>query len=131
MIGLDTNILVRYLAKDDATQSPKALAIIQSLSSDEPGFIPLVALVELVWVMQRCYSATRAEVVEILGMLFRTKEFTVENAETAIKALHRFAGSKADFSDSLLERSADAAGCKYTLTFDQMAAVSAGMQLAN
>jgi predicted nucleic-acid-binding protein len=129
MIGLDTNVLVRYLARDDAEQSPRADAVIQSLTSEEPGFIPIVTLIELVWVMQRCYSATRSEVVGILGMLFRTKEFTVENAETAIKALHRYAGSKADYSDSLMERSANAAGCKFTVTFDQMAASSAGMQL--
>ena len=131
MIGLDTNVLVRYLAEDDASQSPRALAIVQSLTSEEPGFISTVTLVELVWVMQRCYRATRAEVVEILGMLFRTKEFTVENAETAIKALHRFAGSKAEFADSLIERAAHTAGCAYTVTFDEEAAGSAGMRLAS
>ena len=54
MIGLDTNILVRYVAQDDPKQSPKATALIESLSDADPGFIGLVALVELVWVMQGC-----------------------------------------------------------------------------
>jgi predicted nucleic-acid-binding protein len=128
MIGLDTNVLVRYIAQDDAKQSPKATTLINSLSNEKPGFITLVSLVELVWVMQSCYSASKDEIVAILEKLLRTQELLVENAETAIKALNIFAGSKADFSDCLIERSANKAGCDYTVSFDGNAIKTAGMR---
>ena len=54
MIGLDTNILVRYLAQDDAEQAKRANRIIDRLTPENPGFVPLVALVELVWVLESC-----------------------------------------------------------------------------
>ena len=129
MIGLDTNVLVRYIAQDDPKQSARATAVINTLSNEEPGFITLVSLAELVWVMQGCYNATKPEIAAILEMLLRTQELVVENAETAIKALNIFAGSKADFSDCLIERSANKAGCEYTVTFDGNAAKTAGMRL--
>ncbi len=128
MIGLDTNVLVRYIAQDDAKQSARATTLINSLSSENPGFITLVALVELVWVMKSCYNATKEEIVAILETLMRTQELVVENAETAIRALTVFSGSKADFSDCLIERSAQKAGCEYTVTFDGNAVKAAGMR---
>ena len=131
MISLDTNVLVRYIAQDDPKQSARATAVIDALSNEEPGFITLVSLVELVWVMQGCYNATKPEIAAILEMLLRTQELVVENAETAIKALTIFAGSKADFSDCLIERSANKAGCEYTVTFDGNAAKIAGMRLVD
>jgi predicted nucleic-acid-binding protein len=129
MIGLDTNVLVRYIAQDDQKQSPLATNLIDSLTSEAPGFIALVSLVELVWVMQGCYDATKEEVVNILRKVLQTKVLVVENAETVIKALNMFSQSKADFADCLIERSAVAAGCEYTATFDRDAAKSADMRL--
>lgn len=129
MIGLDTNVLVRYIAQDDEKQSPVATALIDSLSAENPGFITLVSLVELVWVMQRCYKATRLEMHVILDMLLRTQEFSIENADTAVQAVNAFAASTVDFSDCLIERSAHKAGCKYTVTFDATAAQFGGMHL--
>lgn len=131
MIGLDTNVLVRYIAQDDAKQSPRATALITALSPENPGFITLVTLLELVWVMQGCYDASKPEIIAILETLLRTQELVVENAETAIKALHVFAKSKADFADCLIERSANKAGCKHTVTFDGNAAKTAGMRLVD
>lgn len=129
MIGLDTNVLVRYIAQDDEKQSARATEIINDLSSENPGFISLVSIVELVWVMQGCYDATKPEVVSILETLLRTRELIVENSETAIKALNAFAGSNADYADCLIERSGHRAGCAYTLTFDAKAAKTASMQI--
>ncbi len=129
MIGLDTNVLVRYIAQDDQKQSPLATNLIDALTSEAPGFITLVSLVELVWVMQGCYDATKEEVVNILRKVLQTKVLVVENAETVIKALNMFSQSKADFADCLIERSAVAAGCEYTATFDRDAAKSADMRV--
>ncbi len=129
MIGLDTNILVRYIAQDDAVQSPKAAALMEQLSETEPGFISLVSIVELVWVMQGCYAATRAETVAILDKLLRVRTLSVENADVVFKAVRSYAGSSADFADCLIERSAHHANCTRTMTFDQKAAKTAGMHL--
>lgn len=129
MIGLDTNVLVRYIAQDDKKQSPVATTLIESLSAANPGFVSLVSLVELVWVMQSCYKATRQEMLAILDLLLRTPELSIDNTETAMQAVREFAVSTADFADCLIARSAHKAGCRYTATFDTKAAKSAGMRL--
>lgn len=128
MIGLDTNVLVRFIAQDDKKQSPVATALIETLDSETPGFVTLVSLVELVWVMQSCYNATKPEIITILSKLLRTGELIIENAEIVFKAVNLFSISKADFADCLIERSANAAGCVRTLTFDIKSAKSAGME---
>ena len=129
MIGLDTNVLVRYIAHDDAAQSAKATQLIESLSTESPGFITLVSIAELVWVMQGCYKATKEECVAILQTLLHTREILLENAEVIVMATHRYSASNADFADCLIERSANYAKCSCTMTFDSNAAKSAGMQL--
>lgn len=129
MIGLDTNILVRYIAQDDAIQSPKATALIEQLSDAGPGFISLVTIVELVWVMQGCYAATKAETAAVLDRLLRVRTLCVENAEVVLRALRLYTQSNADFADCLIERSAHHANCARTMTFDQKAAKTAGMHL--
>ncbi|WOF81754.1 type II toxin-antitoxin system VapC family toxin (plasmid) [Pseudomonas sp. FeN3W] len=128
MIGLDTNVLVRYVSQDDPVQSPKATDLIESLTDGEPGFIAMVSVVELVWVLQSCYQATKSEIVDMLETLLRTKELVVERAEVVWQALRRFSDSKADFADCLIERCAHAAECEYTITFDSKAAKTAGMR---
>ena len=129
MIGLDTNVLVRYVAQDDARQSPKATRLIESLTVDAPGYVSLVSVVELVWVLTGCYASTRDKVCEVVETLLRTKEIIVAHADTVWKALRLFKEGKADFSDCLIERSANEAGCSYTTTFDRDAAKHCGMQL--
>ncbi|EKY4114490.1 type II toxin-antitoxin system VapC family toxin [Pseudomonas aeruginosa] len=128
MIGLDTNVLVRYVSQDDPVQSPKATDLIESLTAEEPGFVAMVSVVELVWVLQSCYQVTKSEIVGVLETLLRTKELVVERAEVVWQALRRFSDSKADFADCLIERCAHAAECEYTVTFDSKAAKTAGMR---
>lgn len=128
MIGLDTNVLVRYIAQDDPRQSAKATKLISSLTAESPGFISQVSLIEMVWVMQSCYKASKPEVVAILETLLSTRELLVEHTETAIKALKIFEASKADFSDCLAERSANNAGCLYSVSFDTHAIKTAGFK---
>jgi predicted nucleic-acid-binding protein len=129
MIGLDTNVLVRYIAQDDATQSAKASALIESLTADSPGYITQVALVELIWVLGSLYAAGRDDITRVVEGLLRTRELTVESAEIVWKAVRHFAISKADFADCLIERACHEAKCEYTATFDIKAAKTAGLQL--
>jgi len=129
MIGLDTNVLVRYIMQDDAKQSPLASKLVESLTVDAPGLVTLVSVVELVWVMESCYQLGRTELGDALEGVLRTKEFVVERAETIWKAVRMFRGSSADFADCLIERCASSAGCERTMTFDRGAAKSCGMTL--
>lgn len=127
MIGLDTNVLVRYVMQDDPRQSARANRLIESLSADEPGYVSLVAVVELVWVLAGSYGLTRAQVATVLETLLRSKELVVDRAELVTQALKRFGTGGADFADALIERIAATAGCSATLTFDAGAVKAAGM----
>ncbi len=129
MTGLDTSVLVRYIMQDDAKQSAKATKLVESLTSDAPGFVPLVAVVELVGVLSSCYGLTRAQLVQVLEALLRAKQLVVDQAELVLRALRLFTAGSADFADCLIERSAVQAGCEKTRTFDVSAAKTAGMTL--
>ena len=129
MIGLDTNVLVRYIMQDDARQSALATRLVEALSVESPGFVPLVTVVELAWVLSSAYALDRGQVVQAFESLLRTKEIAVERAEIVWKALRVFRSANADFADCLIERSAAVAGCDRTMTFDRGAAKSCGMTL--
>jgi len=77
MIGLDTNVLVRYFAQDDLVQARKASALIESLTAERPGYVTQVALTEVVWVLGRAYGARREEIAQVIETLLRTKELVV------------------------------------------------------
>ena len=129
MIGLDTNVLVRYIMQDDSKQSPKATAIVEALDGVGSGYITVVSMVELVWVLTASFELTRAQVSQALDGIIRTKQFKIENADQVIRALRVFKLGKADFADCLIERSANSAGCVKTVTFDVKASRHAGMTL--
>lgn len=130
MIGIDTNVLVRYIAQDDAIQSGLASEFIErECSTEKPGFIAIVVLVELVWVSESCYGATRVEVAEIVRRILYSRQLVVQEAELVWKALRQFESGRADFSDCVIRSVADAVGCSVVMTFDQKAAASAGMTL--
>ncbi|MFZ3264535.1 MAG: type II toxin-antitoxin system VapC family toxin [Terriglobales bacterium] len=129
MIGLDTNIVVRYLTHDDAAQTAAAVRVIESLSQDSPGFLSLIVIAELVWVLEVSYRFKKNEIERVLDTLLRSKELVIERAEIIAQALRKFSASRADFVDCLIERSGHAAECQYTITFDQNAAGAAGMKL--
>lgn len=120
---------MRYIAQDEATQSARATRFIENeCSASAPGFVGLIVLVEVVWVSESCYGATRAEIAEIVRRLLSIKQLVVQDAEICWQALRLFESGKADFADCLIERSANAAGCKRVMTFDKQAS-KAGMAL--
>ena len=90
MIGLDTNVLVRYIMQDDAHHSANANKLIESLSTEKPGFITLIAIVELVWVLESCFHLTRDQLVQALDALLHTKELVVDRADQVMKDLRVF-----------------------------------------
>ena len=129
MIGLDTNVLVRYIMQDDPKQSPKATKIVESLEGAGSGYVTLVSIVELVWVLSASFELTRLQVAQALDGIIRTKQFKIESADQVIRALRVFKVGKSDFADCLIERSANGAGCEKTITFDVNASKHAGMTL--
>ena len=129
MIGLDTNVLVRYIMQDDPKQASKATRLIESLDGENPGYITMVSVVELYWVLTSSYELTGQQVAQALEGILRTKQFLVERADQVMRALRVFGQGKADFADCLIERSASGAGCDRTMTFDVGASKNAGMTL--
>ena len=129
MIGLDTHILVRYFAQDDALQSPLATRLIESLTGDAPGLVSHVVLIETAWVLESCYAVAGTALGEILETLLRTDSLRVERAEIAWRALRRFRQSGGDFSDALVTELGLAAGCDVIYSFDRGAAKHSGMSL--
>jgi predicted nucleic-acid-binding protein len=115
--------------QDDVKQSLQATKLIESLTPDVPGFVPLISLVELVWVLSSCFELTRAQLVDALDALLRAKELVVERAEVVYRAVDRYRGNSVDFADCLIERSSFSAGCERTMTFDRVAAKHCGMIL--
>jgi predicted nucleic-acid-binding protein len=90
MIGLDTNILVRYLAQDDPVQSPRATQIIEhDLAEGRPGFISLVTMVETVWVLDRIYRLSNPELAAVVERMLQANTLSIQNEqEVALHALH-------------------------------------------
>jgi len=129
MIGLDTNILVRYIMQDDGKQAVLATRLVESLTPEEPGFVSLVTVVELYWVLGTSYALSRAQIGAALDALTRSKQLRVEQSDQVVRALRVYVASSADFPDCLIERVAKAAGCEKVMTFDVGAFKYAGMTL--
>ena len=122
MIGLDTNVLVRYLTLDDPRQSPRAVEILEhQLTEDEPGFVSAVVLAELSWVLARSYRWDRNTIAATIDLLLSADRLVIEHPVAAKAAASAMLEDDADFSDALIGAIAAAAGCPYTVTFDRRA----------
>jgi len=120
MIGLDTNVLVRYLVMDDAAQGKKASGLIQdSVKNNEELFINDVVLCELVWVLESAYDFSKTEISDVLEKLLMTELIIVQNQDEAWLALSDYRSGAADYSDYFIGRINRSFECEYTATFDQ------------
>lgn len=129
MIGLDTNVLVRYLTQDDPDQAARATRVIeQELTEDAPGFIGLVVLVETAWVLQRLYRASAEEIRETATDLLESRAIVVEERDVVTRALGISRQNACGFADALIAASAFNAGGDKVISFDRRA-VRAGMSL--
>jgi len=129
VIGLDTNVLVRYIMQDDPRQSLLASRLIESMTGESPGFVSLVSVIELGWVLSSSYGLTREQTASALELLLRSKELVVDRADQVAAALRVFRSGRADFADCLIERICHGAGCSATMSFDAGAVKTAGMTL--
>lgn len=129
MIGLDTNVLVRFLVQDDPEQGALATELMSGLTEATPGFIGREVIVETVWVLERAYHLPRDRVAAILDGLLESREIVVEAADHVAIASDRYRRGGAGFADQMIALGAGAAGCRAIMTFDRNAAASAGMIL--
>lgn len=129
MIGVDTNVLVRYLVQDDPKQSAAATRLFQSLSVAAPAFVSLVVLAETIWVLKSRYTANAERIGQVVETLLRTDAIQVERADVVWAGLRRFRQARGDFPDALVAELALAAGCKQVYSFDHGAAKRSGMTL--
>jgi predicted nucleic-acid-binding protein len=129
VIGLDTNVLVRYITQDDNKQAALANSLIENLDDASPGFVTLVTVVELSWVLESAYHFTRQQFVKMMQTLLAVETIKLERSAVVASAVRKYSASKADFSDCLIERLSSSAGCERTMTFDKAAAKMAGMVL--
>ncbi len=122
MIGLDTNVLVRYLTQDDAVQSAKTNQLIeQTITDGNRFFINQIVLCELVWVLTRAYNYPKSDVVQVIEKILLTRHFEIEDKNTVSQALNYYKTSRADFADCLIGAKNSKNGCETTLSFDKAA----------
>ncbi len=130
MIGLDTNILVRYLTQDDPIQSPKAREIIERrLTEEKPGFVSIVAMVETVWVLERAYRLTPHEIVGAVERMLQTDVLVVENEQEVFTAMIALKDGQGSFADAVIAALGARMGCSCTLIFDRKALRLPGFEL--
>jgi predicted nucleic-acid-binding protein len=130
MIGLDTNILVRYLTQDDPVQSPKATEIIERrLTEENPGFVSIVAMVETVWVLDRAYHLATHEIAAAVERMLQADVLVVENEQEVFTAMIALKEGQGSFADAVIAALGARASCSSTLTFDQNALRLSGFRL--
>jgi predicted nucleic-acid-binding protein len=130
MIGLDTNILVRYFAQDDMVQSAAATDVIERrLTEQEPGFVSVVAMAETVWVLDRAYRLGREAIVAAVERLIGADTLVVENEREVFTAMTALQEGRGSFGDALIGALSAKAGCSRVVTFDRRALRLPGFEL--
>jgi predicted nucleic-acid-binding protein len=129
MTGLDTNVIVRFLMKDDAEQSALANTVFAELTAAAPGFVCREVLVELFWVLQRIYRLPRTDIADAIEGLLGAREIVVESADHVAVAVDRLRKGGVGFADQMIALAGQGAGCRTTVTFDRKAAGLPGMRL--
>ncbi|PPD50125.1 MAG: PIN domain-containing protein [Methylobacter sp.] len=130
MIGLDTNVLVRYIVQDDPIQSGIATTFIETYcTAKTPAFICNIVLVELVWVLERGYGYDKKSIITVLKQISATTELKVETPALVWQAILGYQDGNAGFADCLLVAINRQHECDTTYTFDKNAAKNTGFKL--
>ena len=120
MNGLDTNVLVRYLVKDDKKQAERAGAYIRKTAVNGEGcFINSIVLCELVWVLESAYQYKKETIADVLERILATKQFEFERKDLTRQAVHEYREGRGDLADYLIGRINQAQGCEVTASFDR------------
>lgn len=122
MIGIDTNVLVRYIVQDDKAQATAASRLLESCTEAKPAYINLIVLCELSWVLKGAYDYDREMIANIIEQILLTDCFEVQLSESVWRALSCFRDGAADFADCMIGELNHHAEVKTTYTFDRKAA---------
>jgi len=127
MIGIDTNVLVRYLVRDDKAQFEKARRLInREVGTGETVLVSLVVLLETEWVLRSRYDVLKTEIVGAFSSLLDAAELSFEDEPSVEQALYTWKDGGAEFADCLINARNLALGCRATATFDGKALKVAG-----
>ena len=129
MIALDTNVLVRYLVRDDEAQAASARTLLGSLSVEKPGFVCREVILELVWILERSYGFPCDQIADVLEQLVSTEALVVEAAADVASVATRYGKGESGFSDLMILVAAERSGALPLHTFDQKAARLEGVTL--
>ena len=119
MIAVDTNVLVRYLVRDEEEMAESARILLEGLSAVEPGFICREVAIELVWVLERSYRVDRADIADVLVELIATNSLVIEAADDVAQVTHRYRQGGPDFADLVILAAARRVGASHLRTFDR------------
>ena len=130
MIGIDTNIIIRLLTRDDPVQFDAAVSLVKSSNADQPLFVNPMVMLEAIWVLERVYKVDRIVARNQVAALLDTVEIKVPETLRMENWAQWFTSSHVDFSDVVIAELNRANGCEKTMTFDRKAARSVpGMEL--
>ncbi len=125
MKGIDTNVLVRFLVDDDRSQSKKVYKLFKRIESDNSElFVPLLVVLELIWVLDSAYEISRSDIIESISDLLLMPILKFEH-QSVLQQFTCFARkNNYDLSDLIIAFSAKKCGCEDVITFDKKAAQS-------
>ena len=122
MIGIDTNMLVRFLVGDDTRQANKVYKLFKKAEEEKTEFfVPSLVVLELIWVLESAYDIDRSNIIDTISQLVLMPIFQFENLSAIQKFVVEAQESKFDLSDLLIAQTADANGCETVFTFDKKA----------
>jgi len=130
MIGLDSNVLIRYIVRDDEAQAKAATNLIEGYcTADAPGFVNVIVMCEIVWVLGTGYGYDRATVASVIREMLTSVELQIEESESVWQALRAFEAGGPDFADCLIGIHNKSRQAETTYTFDTAAAKTSGFTL--
>ena len=122
MKALDTNVLIRFLVRDDERQAEIIYRIFKQAESDkEVLFVPLLVVLETVWVLESVYKIPRQEILDSINELILMPILEFETQSAIMSFVSSARESKMDLSDLLIAHSARFSGCECVFTFDKRA----------
>jgi predicted nucleic-acid-binding protein len=121
MIGIDTNVLVRYLTQDDETQARKVDVFLDTaIENGSRLHVDDIVLCEIVWVLRVAYRLGKPAIIEALDRVISTAIFNFDDRDLLRRALADYVDGLGDFADYVIGRRNARAGCEHTVTFDRL-----------
>ncbi|MBU0622763.1 MAG: type II toxin-antitoxin system VapC family toxin [Gammaproteobacteria bacterium] len=122
MLGIDTNVLVRFLVRDDEAQFEKARKLIKrEVAAGRRIFVNQLVLMETEWVLRSRYDLPKNQIIDAISGLLEADDLQLEDEPSVEEALFFWKDSAADFADCLIGAKNRRLGCRATASFDAKA----------